>query len=434
LFKALHEADTTAFDALVSKLDPPDPDKKLGPYQARILANRIISNAQLLGPLPNKLRTHVFELVHNVLSTKTRILWRNLSDTNCPLCGRADETLAHLHTTCRATTRAKEIILSSVANRSKHIILTLAQADDYVFRSDPDELKATDRKLLLLFSHCVWKCRLRFYNRPFQPEFIEASADQIARCYLLQIFLEDKQRKEKRMAEEKRKTEFLSTLNSLESNSNKSIFIFTDGSSYGNPGPAGAGYYGYSPTLPSGPFLYGSLSLGIGTNNQSELNALKAVVDHLLSNLGPHPDGWPDDITLNFFLDSSYVLNILDGKHSSSNAYLVRSVRESWDNLNSRFRTNNHVPAHVGIYPNELADYLAKAGAHGTTSTDPPPNHVLDLLKRGDVFHWDPPDTPSRALVAQPTPTRLPVTIRRSSRVPVPRRGLFDGINYSFST
>ena len=137
-----------------------------------------------------------------------------------------------------------------------------------------------------------------------------------------------------------------------------------------------------------------------------------------------------DDITLNFFLDSSYVLNILDGKHSSANAHLVRSVRESWDNLNSLFLTNTfHVPAHVGIYPNEVADYLAKAGAHGTTSTDPPSNSILDLLKRGNEVHWDPPVSPSLSSVAQPS--RLPETTRRSSRVPAPRRGLFDGIDYS---
>ena len=241
------------------KLDPADPDKKIGPYQADLLAKTIIANTKQLGTLSNNLRTHIFDIIHNTLSTRTRTRWRQHT-TSCPLCNNDDETLSHLHTTCLATARAKQLILAAVPDRAAHDILVSADADRFTFRNNPDQPQdRQESERLLLFSHCLWRTRIRFFDKDFLPTFIEASARQISQSYLHHIYLKNQRLQEARRQKEEKKRAFLATLEAVQRDPS-CLCIFTDGSSYGNPGPAGSGVYGYAPALPNSRAIYRSLS------------------------------------------------------------------------------------------------------------------------------------------------------------------------------
>ena len=56
--------------------------------------------------------------------------------------------------------------------------------------------------------------------------------------------------------------------------------MYTDGSSYGNPGPSGAGVAVYD--AEGGVQCLISRALGAGTNNSAELAAILAATDYLL--------------------------------------------------------------------------------------------------------------------------------------------------------
>lgn len=321
-----------------------------------MLAKNIFTNTyQLPANLAPALRFHAFRLAHNALPTRMRDRWRH-GLTDCSFCGLEPETLAHLHTQCPATALAVSKITHYTPDKGKTLILRTAEPDDYVFRSS--SVSPADQLTLLIFSCAIWRSRSNFTSRHHQPSFQTVGADQITAMFRQ---LRSSTTKSPRVRDRtKQRADFLRLLAALP----PSTLVYTDGSSYGNPGPAGAGFLIDDSS-------YHSFSLGQATNNVAELSALHKAVTSLLDS--------PPSLPIVFFIDNLFTINIAERKWiGRSNKKLIRQLLQALDQLR-RVASFSFawVPGHASIIGNEIADWLAKRGACGTTSSVAPPPHVL---------------------------------------------------------
>lgn len=122
------------------------------------------------------------------------------------------------------------------------------------------------------------------------------------------------------------------------------IKLWTDGSCYPNPGPAGVGVLYEDPPYK----LELSEFLGDATNNVAELVAVQRALHLVVDERAP----------VDVYCDSEYVIgSVALGWSASKNRPLILEVREVWARLrNARFVK---VPGHTGVPGNERADYLA---------------------------------------------------------------------------
>lgn len=141
---------------------------------------------------------------------------------------------------------------------------------------------------------------------------------------------------------------------------------YTDGSSLGNPGPAG---YGIVVRLGDTKVTL-SKGYNLSTNNRMEMMAVIA----LLEEFGPNK-------RFNIYLDSQYTM---DGGMKWIYGWNKRGWvtgdgqpvknRDLWMQMYDLLKENevrwHKVPAHTGIPDNEEADQLAKAGAGAPTEID----------------------------------------------------------------
>ena len=148
----------------------------------------------------------------------------------------------------------------------------------------------------------------------------------------------------------------------------KSLVIFTDGSSLGNPGPGGYGCVLVFPQLNEVIELGGNKIKT--TNNEMELSAVVAALSHSIFNTS--------DVSI--FTDSSYVINGITkwifgweknnwqtkDKNDVANKYvweqLIKLVRERQANAIVSW---NLLPGHVGVVGNERCDEIATSFAAG---------------------------------------------------------------------
>lgn len=148
----------------------------------------------------------------------------------------------------------------------------------------------------------------------------------------------------------------------------KSLVIFTDGSSLGNPGPGGYGCVIVFQQLDEIVELGGNKTKT--TNNEMELSAAIAGLSHSVFNTA--------DVEI--FTDSSYVINgITKWVHGwEKNGWQTLAKQEVankalWENLISLVRerekhskvTWNYIPGHVGVIGNERCDEIATSFAGG---------------------------------------------------------------------
>ena len=106
LYQAMQEKDETPILMLGDKLAK---RKDWDSGNGVTLARRIVANARSIPVrLTPALRTHLFELVHNALPTKTRMKFF-YQDWQCSLCGRSEETIDHLHE-CQVSKRAATLL------------------------------------------------------------------------------------------------------------------------------------------------------------------------------------------------------------------------------------------------------------------------------------------------------------------------------------
>ena len=123
--------------------------------------------------------------------------------------------------------------------------------------------------------------------------------------------------------------------------------IWVDGSSLGNPGPAGWSYVRSDGREGSG-------GLGVSTNNVAELTAVLEAFRSL-----------PDETEAVLFTDSRNVLGWLQQGWKRNNPN-VRAVAEKIDRLRRRKKLKvrmEYVPGHAGEEGNEKAHELAMAAA-----------------------------------------------------------------------
>ena len=146
----------------------------------------------------------------------------------------------------------------------------------------------------------------------------------------------------------------------------KSLAIFTDGSSLGNPGPGGYGCVLVFQQLDEVIELGGNKIKT--TNNEMELSAVIAALSHSVFNTAP----------VHIFTDSSYVINGItkwvhgwekNGWKTKANGDVAN--KSHWQSLIALVRerkseiTWNYVPGHVGVVGNERCDEIATGFAGG---------------------------------------------------------------------
>ncbi len=146
----------------------------------------------------------------------------------------------------------------------------------------------------------------------------------------------------------------------------KSLVIFTDGSSLGNPGPGGYGCVIVFQQLDEVVELGGNKTKT--TNNEMELSAVIAGLSHSVFNTA--------DVEI--FTDSSYVINgITKWVHGwEKNGWQTLAKQEVankslWQSLIGLVRERkskvswNYIPGHVGVIGNERCDEIATSFASG---------------------------------------------------------------------
>ena len=145
---------------------------------------------------------------------------------------------------------------------------------------------------------------------------------------------------------------------------------FTDGSSFGNLGPAGAGF------VCEQAGVYASEDIGVNTNNVAEVKALSNAIDHAITTSNNLPTEQRPPI--HFFIDNQYAINVVSGKwKAKSNRPMFREGISKLRALQALTPARLFwVPGHSEVVGNEICDWLAKRGASETTSIDPPPAEI----------------------------------------------------------
>ena len=170
--------------------------------------------------------------------------------------------------------------------------------------------------------------------------------------------------------------------------------VYTDGSSLGNPGPAGAGALVVSPSCP-GPAVFHRLHCPLCTlgearsNNFAELWAIGMAISFLL-------DAWParSRPTVYFLSDSKFITDLLNRTSFSVEFEgLVTQVLTLKDAYSAHHLAILFcwVPGHAGLAGNEAADAMANEGS-GTARTLP--LHIPSRRNERFEYHISPDVSP----------------------------------------
>ena len=400
----------------------------MGRKYATETAARIHRNlGSLPARLPAQLRYHACLLSHNAVPTRARTRsfsrgglaeWRS-PNLACVLCGGGTEDLAHLHTQCPVT-GAAVVMITQHSPRTRDFV-TGAKPDCFLFRSElaPDALLH-----LLCLSRAVWEARKARATttrttdlKVWWREGATAIVDSFLQ--LLQDSTKAKRDRRDRVAE---RAKFLQTLEHVE---DTAIIYYTDGSSFGNPGPSGAGFACYS----EGSLVdSAAFSLGETSNNVAELHGLREALADALSR--PDPQGRCPPRHLYLFVDNQYPLNVSIGKwQAKAHRPLIAKIHELIAALRQTTNlTIGWVPGHANVDGNEQADMLAKQGARAclpAPAATPPPTRQ----RSQDPTHPASP-RPERSPHAEEVPSPPPARYSLRCR-PQPRR-LAPDIDFSF--
>ena len=309
---------------------------------------RIVNNTMLLPvSLNESLRNHAFNIVHSLLYVGHRLGEDHVSsgEGDCVFCGTPDETMAHIFCHCVVVRGAMRRLLGATSGPQRSLVarISSATADQFLLRA-----RVPDSKLLvglLVFSRAVWKVRWDCAAGDGPDSRVQSAiVDTFLSYYHHRFSWVVRDRDLERRC-------FEALLRSLPSDSTN---IYTDGSSFGNPGPAGSGVF---ITDPEGAETTCSYYLGIATNAYAEVHAILMATRVLLSAV--------DDRPVHIFVDNRQAINVATGRNSGWWCSDVAS--EIKFNLGIITATRSvylfWVPGHAKIPGNERADDLARAGA-----------------------------------------------------------------------
>ena len=316
-------------DALTSTLTP-----SLGIQNAKLATTNIYNNYSLLPQsLPANIRQHAFRLVYNAVPTLHRLDPHHRTFALCHLCGDARETLSHLHSECKVSRAAAHRIINARPNKDPFLCLNTTDPSDFIFRStiakDKDNLHRT------LFSFAVWKTRCSALASP------NTQGLQFAIHSLFEKLLKSIE-KQKSKAKRDKSAEKLAFISGLDSIPPEDLSIYTDGSSFGNPGPSGAGFV----VLPNStcPEHHYSIDIGHSTNNVAELVGIEKACSFLLSTLSG--SSCPK---VHIYIDNQYAIRMADSTgRARANRRQVKLTREALTNLRLITSVSLHwVPGHA---------------------------------------------------------------------------------------
>ena len=302
----MQDQDDTPTEALVRKFAR---RKKWDDSNARALVLRVVANVSALEfPLTPSLRHHMFEIVHNALPTRRRMSFFG-GPTTCRLCHGEEESMDHLHSHCPASLRARTLISSLSFDRSAVSSLLAATPEDLRFEGvghSPDAALC-----FLLYSSAVWRTAKHYSDSPSPPSTVKAAWGIARRFLSSQSYLRKGNSRIK--AKLKKGKKQIEEVNSLLKEKAPCLVVATDGSSLGNPGPAGGGFlikelgFGRNAVV-----AQKSIALGVGTNYFAELSALDAALEEVTLN----PPGVSRPII--FLVDNENTLKVAKGTTFSS--------------------------------------------------------------------------------------------------------------------
>ena len=314
--------------------------------------------------IPNSLnaglRNHAFYIVHNLLYVGARFKGDDADEKSrdCTFCGHQDETVAHVFCECVCTRSAMRLLLANADSSIRNLgsILVGAKADDFLLRS-PD-LPRAKLVTLLVFSHAVWRARWTASEGGLSQALIARLAAANFVSFYRHRFkwhIRDRQLE---------KDVFQAVLQSLPRDS---IFVYTDGSSFGNPGPAGSGFAIFDGATEIG---YGSFPLGIATNAYAEVHGVAKATEYLVK--------LDSDKHIYIFVDNRQAIALATGASDATWCQQeVGLTRRNLGALAARSRVSFFwVPGHAGVAGNERVDKLAKAGARGRSALVLSPSHT----------------------------------------------------------
>ena len=225
----------------------------------------------------------------------------------------------------------------------------------------------------MVFNAVVWMQRGSFFKTagPADQLSIDQATRRLARAAYLDFTCSTVGRRSSTFgnastrtpAQKARALEYAS--DQLNSVSRGSAVAFTDGSSLGNPGPAGAGGLIYVKGAKADPFDFYA-PLGEGGNNLAELWAIGMALDQLCKL--PRKE---EPYALTIFTDSQFSINVIQGSATTkTHRRLVHCIRSKRDALiKGGFLsklTLSWVPGHAGLQENEHADFLANLGSEAS--------------------------------------------------------------------
>lgn len=381
---------------------------KLVRYDLDHKIDNITRGFKSLDPKRKYVNNIILKVFYNSLPTARRLRYLHRdtaavnphlpADTKCFLCGKSEDSVEHmlgLVHTYKAKTGSKRKCkdsncnhpLSSRPNRPDRCLVKTIPACQVVWdfielvnkreklnisynsstmllaSDEPD--KKTYRTIGLII-YTIWQAR----------KFMELSSNESGLHMLLTIYAgmnhSNGKVALKKLAKDKRRKEKveisrLYVLSLISKAKPDVIFIFTDGSALGNPGPTGAGFVVYR----NGVIVFRSgVGVGEGNNNLGEIVALGLALRYCMINF--------TDQTIHILSDSEYALGVARGKKYKNMPAMGRNLSNALIRASSSNSIELHwVAAHADIEGNEAADIAAKQGAKRAFAGDSLPLHHL---------------------------------------------------------
>jgi ribonuclease HI len=231
-----------------------------------------------------------------------------------------------------------------------------------------DEPDKKTYKTISLIIYSIWQAR----------KYMELSTDKSGLHMLLTIYAglthsTGKLARKKAIKDVKRKEKIkiskLLVKSLLEVANPDDIFIYTDGSALGNPGPTGAGVVVFRN---SKLVFRSAVGVGDGDNNLGEVVALGLALRYCLINY--------NNQVIHLFSDSEYAISIARGKNYKNFPRIGKNLGKVLTNVSLINAVQLHwVAAHADIDGNEAADEAAKQGANRAFTGDSLPLHHLSF-------------------------------------------------------